>query len=312
MSRRLHYHRGWRSPITTWPLDRPIDLRRTVQMMTMWGATTWLKADESGVWWARRTRSGEGTVRVVHAGDHLAGEAWGDGGDWLLARVPELLGLDRPGVEAVPDAHPLVTELKRRFAGLRIGCVGELYPRLVATALAQKVSGANSKPALRQVAWRFGSTPPGPRDDLRLLPPPRQLARIPYYELHPLNIERHRAELISRIADRASALDRALAMPHPQARAHLEKLRGIGPWTSGVALSCALGDPDAVPLADWHLPNIVSWNLAGEPRADDARMLELLEPFRGFRSLVARMLKTGGQGPPRFGPRLAVRDIRGQ
>ena len=32
-----------------------------------------------------------------------------------------------------------------------------------------------------------------------------------------------------------------------------------------------LGDPDAVPIADYHLPNWVAWNLVGEARADDDR-----------------------------------------
>lgn len=280
-------------------------------MVAMWGGTSWLKADESGVWWTRRTPEGEGTVRVVHRGDRLEGTSWGDGGGWLLEQVPALLGLHGPGVEDIPDAHPVVAELKRRSAGLRVGRSGEVYPRLVSAALAQKVSGANSKPALYRLASRFGEPAPGPREDLRLLPHPRQLARIPYYELHPLNIERHRAELVSRIASRATALQRAADMDPVEGRAHLEKLRGIGPWTSGVVFCCPLGDPDAVPLADWHLPNIVSWNLAGEPRADDARMLELLEPFRPFRALVAKMLKASGRGAPRYGPRMAVRDIRG-
>ena len=40
-------------------------------------------------------------------------------------------------------------------------------------------------------------------------------------------------------------------------------------------------------------PNLVAWNLAGEPRADDARMLALLEPFRGQRGRVLRLLGLG-------------------
>ncbi|MBW2458992.1 MAG: hypothetical protein JRI68_31120 [Deltaproteobacteria bacterium] len=99
-------------------------------------------------------------------------------------------------------------------------------------------------------------------------------------------------------------------MPHAEARAHLEKLPGIGPWTSGVVMGGPLGDPDAVPLGDFHLPNMVAWNLAGEPRADDPRMLELLEPYAGRRGLIARLIKLTGQGAPRFGPRTPKLDIR--
>ena len=72
----------------------------------------------------------------------------------------------------------------------------------------------------------------------------------------------------------------------------------------------AWGDPDAVSVGDFHLKNLVAFALAGEPRADDARMLELLAPYAGRRALVVRVLELGGPRPPRYGPRLAPRDIR--
>ncbi|MGH2687137.1 MAG: DNA-3-methyladenine glycosylase 2 family protein, partial [Actinomycetota bacterium] len=56
-------------------------------------------------------------------------------------------------------------------------------------------------------------------------------------------------------------------------------------------------------------PHQVSWALAGEPRGDDARMLELLEPYRGHRGRVVRLIVAAGIGPPRRGPRLATRSI---
>ena len=64
-----------------------------------------------------------------------------------------------------------------------------------------------------------------------------------------------------------------------------------------------------VSVGDFHIPHLVSWNLAGEPRADDARMLELLHPYRGQRGRVIRLLEAGGRRPPRFGPRLELRSI---
>jgi 3-methyladenine DNA glycosylase/8-oxoguanine DNA glycosylase len=71
----------------------------------------------------------------------------------------------------------------------------------------------------------------------------------------------------------------------------------------------ALGDPDAVSVGDFHLPNVVAYALAGEPRANDGRMLELLEPWRGHRARVVRLLEASGIEPPRYGPRLSSRDI---
>ena len=66
---------------------------------------------------------------------------------------------------------------------------------------------------------------------------------------------------------------------------------------------------DADGVGDAHLPDMVAWALAGEPRADDARMLELLEPYRGQRARVVRLLEAAGIKIPRFGPRFAPRRI---
>ena len=69
-----------------------------------------------------------------------------------------------------------------------------------------------------------------------------------------------------------------------------------------MVLGFGAGDPDAVLLGDLHAPHIVSWALAQEPRGSDERMLELLEPFRGQRFRVTRLLLGGPFTPPRLSP----------
>ena len=92
----------------------------------------------------------------------------------------------------------------------------------------------------------------------------------------------------------------------------LRLIPGVGPWTVGSVLGPALGDADAVPVGDFHFPHIVAWNLAGEARATDDRMLELLAPYEGQRGRVLRALVRTGQGAPAFGPRrrtLAIQSL---
>jgi 3-methyladenine DNA glycosylase/8-oxoguanine DNA glycosylase len=89
----------------------------------------------------------------------------------------------------------------------------------------------------------------------------------------------------------------------------LRSLAGVGAWTSAEVRRVALGDADAVSVGDYHLPHMVAWTLAGEPRADDDRMLELLEPFPGHRGRVVRLIELGGRAAPRRGPRMPLRRI---
>jgi 3-methyladenine DNA glycosylase/8-oxoguanine DNA glycosylase len=137
------------------------------------------------------------------------------------------------------------------------------------------------------------------------------LAALPYYELHRYNIERTRAETIRRAAAAADRLERPAREPHPDPSAVLRSVPGIGPWTAAWASLAALGDPDAVPVGDYGIPGLVAWTLEGEPEADDARMLELLEPFTGHRGRVILLLKGSGSKPPRRGPRMSQAELSG-
>ena len=98
-------------------------------------------------------------------------------------------------------------------------------------------------------------------------------------------------------------------MNREDAFARLTAVRGVGAWTAGHVMGIAWGDSDAVPVGDFHLPNTVAFALAGEPRADDNRMLELLEPYRGHRRRVILLLKGAGIRAPKYGPRYALRSI---
>jgi 3-methyladenine DNA glycosylase/8-oxoguanine DNA glycosylase len=100
-------------------------------------------------------------------------------------------------------------------------------------------------------------------------------------------------------------------MAPDDARRRLQALPGLGPWTAAEVALVALGDADAVPVGDYHLPSIVSWSLTGEADGDDDRMLELLDPYRGHRGRVIRLLVAAGGTlrPARRAPRAPLRSI---
>jgi 3-methyladenine DNA glycosylase/8-oxoguanine DNA glycosylase len=142
-----------------------------------------------------------------------------------------------------------------------------------------------------------------------LAPPPAVVAALPYHAFHRFGVERRRADTLRRAAALGARLE-ALRDPAELART-LRTVRGIGPWTVAEVSRVALGDPDAVSVGDFHVPNLVCWTLAREARGDDARMLELLEPYRGQRGRIQRLLEVSGLRAPRYGPRLAPRSIAG-
>ena len=287
-------------------LPGPVRLAATVGPATVLGTGT-TKYVGNTVWRTSRTPLGAATLRVTVRGLDCDAEAWGPGIDWILEHAPDLLGAgDRP--EDFVTDHPLVRDLARRSLDLRIAKTGRVFEAIVPAILGQKVTTVASKRSLAALLRAYGEPAPGPVD-LRVMPEPATLAGLPYFDYHPLGVERKRAETIRQAASRAARLEALVDGSPTEAAAFLTKLPGVGPWTAALVTAAAMGDPDAVPVGDYHIPNIVSWTLAGEERGDDARMLELLEPFRGQRGRVIRLLKGSGRKPPAYGPRLAPRSI---
>jgi 3-methyladenine DNA glycosylase/8-oxoguanine DNA glycosylase len=295
--------------IRSYPLHHPLDLTRTLAPLARGPYDPTIRLSAGRAWRATRTPDGPATVALVHDGDRLRAEAWGPGAERLLADVPILLGLDLEPVP-IPAGHPLVARLARRDTGLRIPRTTAVVESLVPAILEQKVTGEEARRALTGLIRVHGEAAPGPPDwRLRLPPTPVTLAALPYYAYHPFGIERRRAELIRAVASRPSWFEAIVDLPIDAAYARLTAVPGIGPWTAAEVGVRALGDADAVSVGDFHLPNLVAYALAGEPRGDDARMLELLEPYRGQRARVMRLLESSGIRPPRYGPRLAPRRI---
>jgi 3-methyladenine DNA glycosylase/8-oxoguanine DNA glycosylase len=98
---------------------------------------------------------------------------------------------------------------------------------------------------------------------------------------------------LRRLAIVARRLEETVSMSFETAYQRFRAVTGVGPWTAARIGLIALGDPDAVAVGDLHLPHLVTSALAGEPRGSDERMLELLEPFRGQRGRVIRLLMAG-------------------
>ncbi len=263
---------------------------------------------EQGIAWrASREVDGPATTRISPAADGWRVMAWGPGARTAADAVPRLLGVgDDPAALVLPAGR--LRELAARLVGMRFGRTDAIWPSLLAAICGQKVTSAQAQQAYFGIIWRYGESAPGP-GDLRLPPRPEEVAALPYYELHAVGLEQRRALTLIRAAQRIDWLEEAVSMAPDAARARLQALPGLGPWTAAEVARPALGDPDAVSLGDFHVPNLVCWALAREPRGDDARMLELLEPYRGQRARLVRILERSGVTAPRFGPRLRARRI---
>jgi 3-methyladenine DNA glycosylase/8-oxoguanine DNA glycosylase len=298
---------------------RPVDLALTLGLLQHGGRRDpCVRVTPHGVWRATQTADGPATtfLRSIDA-KTIEARAWGDGASRAVEDAAELVGAadDPPPLAGV---HPLVTTLARRLPGLRIGRTGAVMEALVPTVLAQRVIGAEACSSHVAMVRAAGRLAPRPADrDLAgvpappplLLPPePRWLTATPSWKFHRWGVERRRATTIQVAASYAHRFGNPVG-PLADVRRRLSALPGVGPWTLNRVAMVALGDADAVDVGDYWLKHVVSHALTGEARGTDERMLELLEPWRGQRGRVCRLLLHGAPPLPRFGPRLAFRNL---
>src|SRR5207302_4473792 len=203
---------------------------------------------------------------------------------------------------------PALASARRRHPGLRIPKTRAVFESLVPIVIGQKVAADAARDSYRALVHALGTPAPGPLR-LTIAPPAEILAHTPYWTFHRFGIERRRAEVIIRAARSAKRLEETAGMDMTAAYRRLRAFPGVGPWTAAKVAMVALGDGDAVPVGDYHLPHSIGYALEGTPRSTDERMLELLEPYRGHRARVIRLITTAGITAPRFGPRKPLRDI---
>lgn len=288
----------------TFEVAAPLDLGLTLGPLQHGRGDPVTRVERDEAWRATRTPEGPATEHLRVVDGRVEVEAWGPGAGWLLEHAPELVGEkdDDSGFVAV---HRHVRDLHRRHRGLRICRSRAVVEIIVPTILEQKVTGIGARRSYRALVRAYGEPAPGPFD-LLLPPAPDVVAAIPYEDMHPFGVERKRAMTLKTACSYARRLEETCTMDAKAAWARLLALPGVGPWTTALVAWIAWGDADAVEVGDLHVPHLVSWFLAREPRGSDARMLDLLAPYEGHRGRVIRLIEASGVRPPRYGPRMEV------
>jgi 3-methyladenine DNA glycosylase/8-oxoguanine DNA glycosylase len=278
---------------TRFTLSAPLDLAETLAQFRAGNADPCLRVVDGSVWRASRTPLGLATARVRLGSDgSVEIDAWGPGAEWLVGHAPAWCGaLDDPA--AFAPEQPLLRRLVRRHPGLRMGRTEAVFETAVLIALEQRVAARDAWRSWRSLVRVFGDPAPGPLPGLWAPPAPERIAHTPYELFHQFGIERRRADLLRRFGVVARRLEETASLPLEAAYRRFRAIPGVGPWTAAHIGMIALGDPDAVAVGDLHLPHLVSQALAGERRGSDERMLELLEPYRGHRGRVIRLLLAG-------------------
>lgn len=300
--------------------SRPVPLSAVVSVFRRGAGDPTSRRDESGWWFAWRTPQGPVTLLLSVPGGQSGGQrggqsggqscevsaqAWGSGSGWMLEQVPALLGEgdDPSGFDAA--RHPRLAQAWRRWPGWRVPRSGLVVQSLVASVIEQKVTGKEAFAAYRRLVRRAGEPAPGPGEGLRLLVPPTPAgwAAVTSWEWLAAGVDPARSGTVAAVVRYAGRLEECASLPRDAALARVTALPGVGRWTWAEVAQRALGLPDEVSFGDYHVAKDIGWALTGRP-VDDDGLAELLEPWRGHRYRVQRLLELAGHHRPRQGPRM--------
>lgn len=229
----------------------------------------------------RANQIGAGSIEV---------SAYGGRADELLEETVRGLSQEDGYAQFVtPDAG--MQRLHRLLPGLRVVRVPWLYDMACSAILQQRIRTVDAMRGWRKITYRYGA--PAPLG-LRAFPAADELAAVPQFALESIGIDAKRARTLLRFARETRFVSLRCDMRFDQLRETLLRISGVGPWTTETVLGYGAGDLDTAIPGDLHLPRIVCYALAGEDDGTDERMMELLEPFRGHRFRIIRLITAAG------------------
>ena len=171
--------------------------------------------------------------------------------------------------------------------GLRIPQTADVFEGLTWAIIGQQINMSFAFQLRRGLIHLVGQPAGG---GMIAHPTPAGVAGLDYGDLQKLKFSRRKAEYLIDTARLVATGELPLAalpgLPVPDVLAALEKVRGLGIWSSNYLGMRACGFSDCAPLGDTGLASGLQklHALAGRPDAEAARIL--LEPYRPYRSFA--------------------------
>lgn len=206
-----------------------------------------------------------------------------------LARILSL-DVDGSGFADVGDRDRVIADLQAQSPGLRPVCFFSPYEAACWAILSHRVRITQAAAMKQRIADRYGTAisihgPPTPA-----FPGPPTLAKIAT-ELDVWDTKRQRlVHLADAALDGQLDAERLRTIPTDEALRCLQRLPGIGPFSSELILLRGAGHPDHMPTEERRLLSAVG-ELYGidRPTVDDLR--ELAENWRPYRTWCAVLIR---------------------
>ncbi|MCZ8521929.1 MULTISPECIES: DNA-3-methyladenine glycosylase family protein [Paenibacillus] len=190
------------------------------------------------------------------------------------------------------DGHAMLGGLAREFHGLRLVGVPDLFEALAWAIVGQQVNLAFAYKLKRRLTETYGGALEWDGTTYRHFPSPGRLAGIDPEELGALQLTRMKASAIVAVAKAMSedglSKEGLLALgSFGEADRELQRIRGVGPWTSQYVRMRCLRDPLAYPVGDVGLHNAVNFKLGLGRKPTLPELTDLFAGWAGWEAYAA-------------------------
>jgi hypothetical protein len=197
---------------TTYTPTVRVNLAATLRPLRRGHLDPTMRVSETGIWRTLLAPTGPATLHLEARGGSVEATAWGDGAEWAIAGVPELLGEGDDWTGLDVSGNAFLADSLRRHPGLRLLRTRQVFEMLLVAILEQKVTGIEARRAWRTLLTKFGDVPPGPAPEgMRVFPSAERWKRVPSWEWHRAGVGPQRSATVMRAASVASSLERTLA-----------------------------------------------------------------------------------------------------
>ncbi|MBL0742503.1 DNA-3-methyladenine glycosylase family protein [Chryseolinea lacunae] len=195
---------------------------------------------------------------------------------------------------ALADKDKLLKDLVKQHYGYRIVGQPDLYESLTWAMLGQQINVAFAYTLKQHFVENFGATLQHGDQKYFLFPEPATVAVLTTDQLLPLQFSRQKATYAVTIAEAFAngnvSKESLQGLPLQEAKERLIKIKGVGNWTANYALMKTFRYPDAFPLEDAGLYNVVKKykKLDRKPTADE--MKKVFKKYKGWEAYATLYL----------------------
>ncbi len=192
-------------------------------------------------------------------------------------------------MEHLLQADPVLGEIVAAHGGLDDGeraraRPAEAYGALLRSIVGQQLSTKAARTIYGRLTELYGGAPPTPE----------QLLATDPDDLRGVGLSRAKGTYLRSLAEHVVSgelqLERLADLPDDEVSAQLTAVKGLGQWTADMFLIFHLRRPDVLPVGDLGIRRAVQVAYGLEELPAKARLEEIAEPWRPYRSLACLYL----------------------